>query len=53
VVAHGTDLEEEDMAQLERLRAEDESVERAYQLVQDFMSMLRGRQGERLSGWIE
>jgi transposase len=52
LVAHGTGLEE-DVAYLERLRAEDESVERVYQLVQDFMVMLRDRQGERLDGWIE
>jgi transposase len=52
-IAHGKDLKEEDVAYLERLRAEDASIERAYQLVQDFMRMLRNRQGERLDGWIE
>jgi transposase len=53
LIAHGTDLEEEDVAYLERLRLTDEFVERAYQLVQDFMKMLRDRQGERLDDWIE
>ena len=52
-IAHGTDLEEEDGIYLERLRAEDESIERAYRAVQDFMQMLHDRQGERLDGWIE
>jgi transposase len=52
-IAHSKDLEEEDRAYLERLRAEDASVEQAYHLVQDFMQVLRNRQGERLDGWIE
>jgi transposase len=52
-IAHSKDLEEEDRAYLERLRAEDASVEQAYHLVQDFMQLLRNRQGERLDGWIE
>jgi transposase len=38
---------------LERLRADDAVVEQVYQVVQDFMQMLRGRQGERLDAWIE
>jgi transposase len=52
-IAQGDDLEEEDRAYLERLRAEDASVEQVYQLVQDFMQVLRNRRGERLDDWIE
>ena len=52
-IAQDTDLEEEDVAYLKCLRTEDESVERACHLVQDFMQMLRDRPGERLDDWIE
>ncbi len=52
-IARRTELEEEDRAYLERLRADDAVVEQVYQLVQGFMQMLRGRQGERLDAWIE
>ena len=52
-IARPKDLEDDDAAYLERLRASDVSVERVYQLVQDFMQLLRARQGERLDGWIE
>jgi len=52
-IARIEDLEEEDAAYLERLRAEDASVARAAELVQDFMTMLHERQGEQLDAWIE
>lgn len=52
-IARLEDLEDDDAAYLERLRASDESVERVYQLVQDFMQLLRAREGERLDRWIE
>ena len=52
-IAHGTDLEEEDSVYLERLRAKDAFIERAYQVAQDFIHMLHDHQGERLDGWIE
>jgi transposase len=52
-IARRDDLEDDDAAYLERLRAEDAVIEQAYQLVQDFVEMLRDRQGERLDDWIE
>jgi transposase len=52
-IARDRELEEEDQTYLERLRAVDPVVEQVYRLVQDFMQMLRGRQGERLDAWIE
>jgi len=53
MIARRTELGEEDRAYLERLQAHDAVVEQVYQVVQDFMQMLRGRQGERLDAWIE
>jgi transposase len=52
-LARSNDLEEEDAAYLERLRAEDASITRAAELVQDFMTMLHERQGEQLDAWIK
>jgi transposase len=52
-IARRVELAEEDRAYLERLRAHDAVVEQVYQVVQDFMQMLRGRQGECLDAWIE
>ena len=52
-IACRTGLEEEDRAYLECLRAHDAVIEQVCQAAQDFMQMLRGREGERLDAWIE
>jgi transposase len=46
-------LDEEEMAYLKHLRAQDETIETVCRLGQDFATMLRERTGERLDSWIE
>jgi len=45
-----TDTEKETLASI---RAANTTVETAYRLVQDFLTMVRKREGERLDAWIE
>jgi transposase len=45
-------LEETEQEHLAAFRRADPSLERAYQLVQDFLVMMRKLEGERLDGWL-
>jgi transposase len=45
-------LEEKERAQLETLRQASETVETIYQLVQEFLQMVRQRTGQHLESWL-
>lgn len=46
------DLEEKERAELETLRQASETVETIYQLVQEFLQMVRQRAGQQLESWL-
>ena len=47
-----TDLDEKERAELETIRQTSETVETIYQLVQEFLQMVRKREGEQLENWL-
>ncbi len=47
-----TDLDKEEQAELEALRQASETVETIYQLVQEFLQMVRERGGKQLESWL-
>ncbi len=48
-----SDLEEAEQEELNAIRQASPTANSVYELVQDFMSMLRRREGERLDAWLE
>ena len=48
-----SDLDETEQEELNAIRQACPMANTVYELVQDFMSMLRCREGERLDGWLE
>jgi excisionase family DNA binding protein len=46
------DLKKEELASLQRLRQAHPHIERAYQLVETFLHMVRERTGEQLDAWL-
>jgi transposase len=46
------DLDEKEQAELETLREASETVETIYQLVQEFLRMVRKREGKQLESWL-
>jgi transposase len=46
-------LDDTEQAELAAIRQASETAEAMYQLVQDFMRMVRHRQGERLDAWLK
>jgi transposase len=49
---HPDKLEEIEQEHLTAFRQAAPSLERTYQLVQDFLAMMRQREGERLDAWL-
>jgi transposase len=47
------DLDKTEQAELTTIRQASPTADMVYELVQDFMSMLRHREGERLDTWLE
>ena len=48
-----SDLDKKEQAELETLRQASETVETIYQLVQEFLRMVRKRKGLQLENWLE
>lgn len=48
-----SDLDEAERAELTAIRQASPTVDRVYELVQEFMHMLRHRRGEQLDTWLE
>jgi len=46
-------LDDTQREELATIRQASATAESAYQLVQDFMQMVRHRKGERLDGWLK
>ncbi len=47
------DLDETEQAELAVIRQASPTADTVYELVQEFMQMLRQRKGEQLDGWLE
>jgi len=47
------ELDETEREELAAIRQASATAESTYQLVQDFMQMVRHREGERLDGWLK
>lgn len=48
-----SDLDEAERAELAAIRQASSTADTVYELVQDFMRMIRHREGERLDAWLE